>query len=170
MLRYFALSTVIVALVLAAILALPHVARDARQSLYRSSAQATPGPATRGDRDSGSRDVAVRGDAPWALSALPGCFHQEHFAAGDEVFVHAKMPRDARRVAAGLTLSTADCRLRVGRNDATVARGDNVLHIPPPARLYVAGERLLLETRTGSRLMLRTYAIVAGGAPRFTMK
>ncbi|GAC1306126.1 MAG: hypothetical protein NVSMB19_18040 [Vulcanimicrobiaceae bacterium] len=109
----------------------------------------------------------MSGDAPWALSALPACFRQVHAASGSQAFVRAKIPAGARVVAAGATLATADCRLRVGAGDATVARGENVLHIPAPARLLVAGDRLLLETRAGARLTLRTYAIVTGGPPHF---
>lgn len=70
----------------------------------------------------------------------------------------------------GATLATVDCRLRVGADDARVTRGEDAFHIPAPARLYVAGELLLLETRVGPRMTLRTYTIVAGGAPHFVAK
>jgi len=148
------------------LVALPRAPREAPQSRYSENG-ATPGPIAPGDAVRGPDPRPVGGDAPWALSALPECFHQVHFASGDAAFVGSKMPPGSRAVAAGATLATADCRLRVGVGDATVARGDNLLRVPPPARFFVAGDRLLLRTRAGARITLRTYAIVAGGAPRF---
>lgn len=170
MARYLALATLVVALVLAAMLALGRGSRLDPQSTYASSARATPGSPM---HESGARDLrpqAVTGDAPWALSALPECFHQLHFASGSDAFVRAKMPSSVRRVGAGAFLVTADCRLRIGATDATVTRGENVLHIPAPARFFIARDRLLLETRSAGRSTLRTYEIVAGGAPAFVAK
>jgi len=149
-------------------LALPQAPREDAQSRYSRSV-ATPRPPQR--RDDGAaragRGPAARGDAPWALSALPECFRQRRITSGGEAFVRAKMPPAARRVAGGMELATVDCRLFVGAAGATVRRGDDAFRIPPPARFSVAGDRLLLETRDGARVTLRTYVLVAGGAPRF---
>ncbi len=150
-------------------MALPHAQRSDPQTRYFGRKGATPGPSM---RDGALRGDArpVSGDAPWALSALPACFRQVHVASGNAAFMRAKVPPGARAVAAGSALATADCRLRVGATDGIVARGDNVFHVPPPARFFVAGDHLVLETRSGARVTLRTYAIVAGGRPRFVRR
>ncbi|GAC1302790.1 MAG: hypothetical protein NVSMB21_01100 [Vulcanimicrobiaceae bacterium] len=149
------------------VLAIPQAPRPDPQSRYVSG-RATPGPPMRDDASHGREAPPVGGEAPWALSALPACFRQIRLAAGTVAFVRSKVPHAARRVAAGATLATADCRLRVGANDAAVIRGENAFHIPAPARLFVWGKRLLLETRVGRRATLRTYTIVAGGPPHFS--
>lgn len=167
MARYLALATVVVLLAIGAILALPHVGREAGRSVYHSQAAATPGPPTRGDGARDARAVAVTGDAPWALSALPGCFHQVRAASGNAAFVRAHLPPGAQRVRAEATLVTRDCRLRVGADDAVVSRADNVLHIPRPASLFVSRKRLLLLSRDGQRWILRTYVLASGLRPTF---
>jgi hypothetical protein len=164
-LRYFAAATAIVAAAIALILALPRGAPPVAKPRY-VTATGTPGPPDGRERDA-YVPQAVTGDAPWALSALPGCFRQVSHARGPLAFVRAAMPPGARAVPPGRVLTTADCTLATGDGVVTVRRGENVLRIPPPARLYATVSHLYLLTRRGAGAELRTYVLTNGAAPRF---
>jgi hypothetical protein len=61
----------------------------------------------------------------------------------------------------------ADCTLEVGSNSAVVVRGDNRLIVPPLAKFFVAGHRLILDRIEGKREDVRTYSLSGGIAPSF---
>lgn|GEM_PF-488168 len=165
MLRYYALATLIVGAALAAMLALPRrpAGPDAVPRYHTGSG--TPGPPARDLAHAGPPTVS--GNAPWALSALPACFRQRSSARGPAAFARAHIPPGARPVAAGSTLRVADCTLEVRADSAVVTRGANRLVIPPVARLYVAGARLILDRSEGPHDDVRVYVLTGGAAPAF---
>jgi hypothetical protein len=163
--RYFAVSTAIVAAVLAAILALPERPRTPASGAHYASSRNTPGP---GQRDTfASEGAPVSGNAPWALSALPECFRQRSSTTGPPAFARAKIPRAARRIAPGATLHVADCTLTVLARTVLVTRGENRLVVPPEASVYAAGDALILDRRDGPWEDVRIYALPSGAAPAF---
>ncbi|PZR58327.1 MAG: hypothetical protein DLM50_04240 [Candidatus Meridianibacter frigidus] len=84
-------------------------------------------------------------NAPWALSALPECWLQQRVWRGRRVEDVAKhIPAGAQRLPAGTRIELRDCRLTVRADDALVARGADRFHIPPEAKFYAAGSRLVL--------------------------
>lgn len=78
----------------------------------------------------------LRGDAPWALSALPECMIQTQEWKGTLAWVRGHLPRLARLVAPSSTLRYNNCTIVVSRDDAVVSRGSDRLRIPPIAHLY----------------------------------
>ena len=156
-LRYFAVATAIVAVVLLAITSL-RLAREPAPASHYASASGTPGPPQR-DLERSVSAGDMEGDAPWALSALPECFRQLSSASGSPAFVRGKMPSGARLVPSGATIVSADCTLAVRGDEVRVVRGADRLRVPPAARLYEAsGGRLVLDRRSGAREELRVYA------------
>lgn len=131
-------------------------------SVYAS----VPPKAAQGGSVSTQHSRAFRGDAPWALSALPECFSQlSKYTSPTLAYVAAHIPKDVTPVRAPSTLRYADCTVRVAGRTVYVDRGDDRLRIPPPVRLYVGGNRhlaLLRKTQTGYEL--RVYEPVSGGA------
>ncbi len=79
---------------------------------------------------------AVRGDAPWALSALPECMVQLAEGKGSVAVLLAHLPRGAQRVVPPVTLQYDDCTLSIAGDEALVRRGADRLRIPPVARFY----------------------------------
>ncbi len=148
------LASAIVVAVALLVLALPHARHDDVASRYASDARATAGPA-QNDR-LGSSAMPVTGAAPWALSALPECFHQRASRSGTIVFARALLAR-AKPIVPPFRMRVADCTLVVEANSATVTRGENRLVIPPPVRFYSAGSELLVERRDGARDDVRVY-------------
>jgi len=130
-----------------------------------SSSQATPGPAQR--EEALQTPPPLRGSAPWALSALPECFHQDAQRSGTPAFARAKFPAGAVPVPSGVRLVIADCTLDVERRSAVVVRGDNRLLVPPVARFYIAGKTLILDRVDGAHEDVRTYTLYGGTPPRF---
>jgi hypothetical protein len=163
--RFLALATAIVFGAMAVILALPKQPSPSLPAPRYTSGDGTPGPSA---HDDGRRQPPpVTGNAPWALSALPECFHQRAGAHGPPAFARARIPRGARPVAAPATLQAGDCTLVVAADSATVTRGENRLLIPAVARFYVAGDRLILERSEGARDDVRVYVLTSGARPAF---
>lgn len=133
--------------------------------MHYSSSTATPGPAQNAE-DLGT-PPPLRGNAPWALSALPECFHPDSSRSGTPAFARARFPAAAVLVPSGRRLRVADCTLEVGSGTAVVVRGDNRLVVPPVARFYTAGRTLILDRTAGGREEVRTYSLPAGVAPEF---
>lgn len=136
--------------------------RDAPPPVRYETATGTPGPPQR-DRNASSLPETTRGDAPWALSALPECFRQLSSATGSGAFARSKIPAGARPLADGAVLVVADCTLTVRGDRIEVVRGSERLRVPPQSRLLLAGERLILDRRDGEREDVRLYA--RAGAP-----
>jgi hypothetical protein len=166
--RYLAIAT---AIVLGSVLALVGFDRThrSRDEPYAATvhAPASPRPETAGLGTA----RPMEGDAPWALSALPGCFRQTREIHGPVAYVRAhdadlQRPRwhrvrDAR-------LRTGDCTLWVAEESAHVERGDTHLVIPPDARFYVSGRLIVLDRFDGASESLRSYRLSDGRAPIFT--
>lgn len=130
-----------------------------------SSSSATPGPAQ--GEENLQTPPALRGNAPWALSALPECFHQDVQRSGTPEFARANFPAGAVRVPSGVRLVVADCTLDVEPGSAVVVRGDNRLVVPPLVRFYVAGKSLILDRTDGPHEDVRTYSLHGGAPPHF---
>lgn len=154
MLRYLALASAIVVAVVLIVLAIPHASHDEAASRYVSDPRATAGPA-QNDR-SHATALPFTGDAPWALSALPECFHQRSSRSGTTVFARVLLA-GAHAIAPGTVLHVADCTVAISRDFAIVTRGENRLRIPPPARFYARGEATIVERRDGVRDDVRVY-------------
>lgn len=106
----------------------------------------------------GAGNAPVRGDAPWALSALPDCLIQQSESTGSLAFVRSKMPAGATAVPSGTILRYGPCTILVRDGEALVSRGDDRLRIPPHVTLYRAGHVLALLRESGSRGELRVYS------------
>src|SRR5580704_3187550 len=121
MLRYYLISTALV-LTLGAILAAFHrPGHELRVASVQSTASPSP------PRRQGTSAYLARvpnGDAPWAMSALPECFHQRHEVHGPRGFVLAHLPAGARRIPPGTSVSSKDCTVVVGERSIDVRRGD----------------------------------------------
>jgi hypothetical protein len=102
----------------------------------------------------------MTGDAPWALSALPGCFHQRSEMRGTDAYVRGAIPPAMREVPSGSHLAFGPCTISVAEREVYVSRGSDRLRVPPTATLYRdAGALALLYEHDGQRV-LRIYDIV----------
>jgi hypothetical protein len=164
--RYLGIATLIVIGLLVLLTKLPRESAGSNGDVRYSSSSATPGPAQNADRPA-APPGPVSGDAPWALSALPECFHQVSQRSGTPEFARAEFPRGARLVAPGLRLRVADCTLDVARDSAVVVRGENRFVVPPAARFFVAGSHVVLDRTAGGRVEVRVYAVRGQPEPRF---
>ena len=155
--RFYAAATALVAAFLFLITQHREPPPDLRVS---ARANGTPSP-PRFEAAAPGRDVeAVRGDAPWALSALPDCARQHTEMRGSAAEVRAKIPADATPVSGDVR--AGPCTIHVGADGIIVRRGEDRLRIPPPARLLHLGARYYLyrENRKGAEL--RVYSFVDG--------
>lgn len=155
MLRYFAIATVIVLSVV--VLATAWQNRELiRIRIAPTSLPASPKPADStggGDR----ANVPYRGEAPWALSALPECLTQLSVTTGSLPFVRSHVPSGATQVVPPATLAYGDCTISVTGDEAEVRRGNDRFHIPGSVRFY-RGPALLAVLRSGgSGNELRVY-------------
>lgn len=168
MLRYLAIATIIVVLAVVGMLQLGRFVKPL-QSRYTS--HVAPAASPRPEATSNATVAPVSGAAPWALSALPGCFVTHGSLGGSSAFVRAR----ARTLAPGpwhrvvnVRLRSGDCELSITGHAARVVRGDTRLTIPPDARFFVAGKRLVLHRVADGRTELRAYELRDGTPPRFT--
>jgi hypothetical protein len=164
--RYLGIATLLVIGFVVILTNLPHGTAGSSGDVRYSSSTATPGPAQNTD-PSAATPGAVSGDAPWALSALPECFHQLSQRSGTPAFARAEFPHGARLVGPGQRLRVADCTLDVARDSAVVVRGDNRFVVPPAARFFVAGPDVVLDRAAGGRVEVRVYAVRGQATPQF---
>jgi len=145
MIRYYAIATVIVLSVV--VLATAWENRELiRIRIASTSLPASPKPAdSTGGR---SENVPLRGDAPWALSALPECLTQLSVTTGSLPYVRAQVPAGATPVVPPATLAYGDCTISVTGDEAEVRRGNDRFHIPGSVRFY-RGPALLAVLRSG---------------------
>ena len=162
MLPYYAVAAVLVLVAIAIFASVQRRSREVRVS--SEPAHGTPSPPRR-EAPSTFLPAAVTGTAPWALSAVPECFHQESEAHGSAAFVAARLPAQARRLAPGSTLVAADCTLLVGAETLTLRRGAEQLVVPPETRAYALGERLAVLREAGAKSDLRVYRRVSEARP-----
>jgi len=164
MLPFYVVATVLVvgALVIGSLRSHPGKPLDVR------TVQATGTPsASRVQSRATIVPFAVRGNAPWALSALPECFRQELAVRGPIAFVRAHLAPAAHAIPAGTVLNQADCVVTFGVRTIGVMRGDVRLVIPPDTRAFAAGGSLAVLRRAGASAELRVYRAGDGGPLRF---
>jgi hypothetical protein len=99
----------------------------------------------------------LRGDAPWALSALPECLSQLSESIGPLNYVREHLPGNAVPIVPPATLVYGDCTITVTGDEAFVRRGDDRLRIPPHVQFYRAPGMLALIRRTARGAELRVY-------------
>jgi len=132
-----------------------------RRDLIRINIAPTTLPAAPKPADSTGRgtrpDVAFLGDAPWALSALPGCLEQIQVTTGPIAFVRAHVPPGATPVVPPATFSYGNCTISVAGDEAYVRRGNDRFHIPPVVRFYRGPALLAVLREGGSGNELRVY-------------
>lgn len=156
MLRYYLIATVLVVSIVTLVTA--YVNRDfIRIRLASTTLRVPPKPAAPYDGPSGANVRALRGDAPWALSALPGCLQQTGNAHGGATSVRALLPAGSIPIVAPATLVYGPCTIFVRDGEAIVRRGRDVLRIPPIAQFYRSGDRLVLLRTTDDTADLRIY-------------
>jgi hypothetical protein len=152
--RYFAIATVIVLTVV--VLATAWENRELiRIRIASTNLPAPPKPA---DSMGGRRqDVPFRGDAPWALSALPECLTQLSSSTGTLAYVRGRVPEGATPVVPPATLSYGDCTISVVGDEADVRRGNDRFHIPGSVRFYRGPALLAVLQSSGGGNELRVY-------------
>ena len=155
MLRYYLLATVIVLAVAVGIAG--WVNRDAlRIKIASAYARVNPKPDAAAARGEGSHR-GIRGDAPWALSALPECLIQTSKSTGPQGYVRGRLPPGVQPVAPPATLRYGDCTLLVTDGEVFVRRGEDRFRIPPHVRLYRAPGVLALLREGPDGNELRVY-------------
>jgi hypothetical protein len=149
------IATAIVVTFVSIVAGVQRAARELRVASVQSTASPSP---PRAQAPSTPSPRAVRGDAPWALSALPECFHQTREVNGPPAFVDAAIPPGATAVQPGRALVVGDCTVAVGAGSIEVRRGTEWLRVPPVATLYALpnGDWALLR-REAHASVLRIY-------------
>ena len=158
MLRYYLAATLLVAAFVFAVTARKYLPPDLRIS---APATGTPSAPRVEASESPGTEPPVRGDAPWALSALPDCARQHSEDRGPAPAVRAKIPAGARAVDAPVL--AGPCTIEVRDDAIWVARGGDRLRIPPVAHLFAWGGRYYLFRQDGSRGELRIYTLQQPG-------
>ena len=156
MLRYYLIATVIVVAIGTALLG--HRLASLRDFDVRGRPNPSMTPTvTRGDDAQASAAKNFRGDGPWVLSALPGCFVQMSSIAGPTSQLAHLIPPEGTRIRPAATLRRGNCTLVVGEHDVWVFRAGDRLRIPPEARLYDAPAGLTLVYERDGRMEIRVY-------------
>ncbi|MEO6835905.1 MAG: hypothetical protein ABI231_08370 [Candidatus Tumulicola sp.] len=156
MLRYFVIATIVV--LGTAVVIAGWVNRDMiRIKIASVYAPVAPKPEPSSTTGRGTT-VGLRGDAPWALSALPECLIQTSESTGRRSYVLEHLPAGAVAVAAPASLTYGDCTISVSGDEAYVRRGSDRFRIPPHVRFYRApgALALLYESASGGN-ELRVY-------------
>jgi hypothetical protein len=156
MLRYYLISTALVVTLCIIASAIHRASHELRVASVESTGSPSP------PRRQGAAPYSPpppNGNAPWAMSALPECFHQDRELHGTRAFVRAHVPAGARLLPRGTTLHSGDCTVIVGDRAVEVVRGDERLRVPPVAALYALPRGrfgLLRDDPAGS--VLRVYS------------
>ncbi|MBV8332755.1 MAG: hypothetical protein JO192_08490 [Candidatus Eremiobacteraeota bacterium] len=155
MLRYLLLSAFIVFGI--AIVVAGWMNRDLiRIKIASVYAKVSPKPVPANPAESVS-PAPLRGDAPWALSALPECLVQLSETSGPPAFVMSHLPAGAVQIAPPATLHYADCTISLAGDEAYVVRGPDRLRIPPKVWLYRSATSLAMVRRDARGTELRVY-------------
>ena len=107
-----------------------------------------------------SNGLPLRGDAPWALSALPECLIQLSETTGPPRYVLAHLPSGAMPVSPPARLTYADCTIAIVDDEALVTRGADRFRIPPRVRFYRTEATLALLHVESGGMELRVYQAV----------
>jgi hypothetical protein len=160
MARYFVIAAVLVVGTFVGITAYYHYGLTIKVGTSRAT---MPPHASSSAPPSAYRHRGLRGDAPWALSALPECLVQTGEWKGPIAAVRAHVPRGAQALVPPQTLSFGDCTLFIDGDEAFVRRGDDRLRIPPHVRFYgfLRGLAMLRVACRGGGCpaVLRVYAV-----------
>jgi hypothetical protein len=155
MLRYLLLSTAIVLGV--AVLATGWANRDLiRIKIAAIAARAPAKPGGAGPVPN-SPAAPLRGDAPWALSALPDCLIQTSESTGSLPYVRAHLPAGTEPIVPPATLVYGDCTITIAGDEAHVRRAADRLRIPPRVYFYRAPSLLVLIRETARGAQMRVY-------------
>ncbi|HKE35867.1 MAG TPA: hypothetical protein VKB39_00445 [Candidatus Baltobacteraceae bacterium] len=155
MLRYLLVSTIIVLTV--AVVVAGWINRDLiRIKMASVYAPVSPKPVPSNPIES-SHPAALKGDAPWALSALPECLVQMSETTGPPAYTAAHLPAGSVPVRSPATLRYGDCTISVTGDEAFVSRGADRFRIPPRVRFYRTPQLLALLRVEGSGSELRVY-------------
>jgi hypothetical protein len=155
LLRYLLLSTIIVVGV--AVIATGWANRDLIRIKIASVYARIPAKAGGARALERGQSVALHGDAPWALSALPGCLTQISESSGPASYVRSRLPRGAAAIVPPATLVYGDCTITIAGDQAYVRRGADRLHIPPSVQFYRASGLLALIREDSRVAQLRVY-------------
>jgi hypothetical protein len=150
--RYFVLATVIVLTIAVLVTAWSN-----RELIASTSVPMSPKPDdTNGP--TGHSNVPFRGDAPWALSAVPDCLRVVSTTTGPLAYVLPHVPAGATVVVPPATLVYGDCTISVVGDEASVRRGDDRFHIPARVRFYRGPSVLAVLRMDGGGNELRVYS------------
>ncbi len=153
MVRYLMVSTAIVLAIVVGVAAWVH--RDLIAIRIASVYAPSTKPGAASGRQAG-QTAALRGDAPWALSALPECVIQTSESTGPQRYVRSRLPSGAVAIVPPAKLTFGDCTIFVVGDEAFVRRGADRLRIPPRVQFYRAGDLLVL-VRESPNSELRVY-------------
>ncbi|MGH7660599.1 MAG: hypothetical protein ACRENA_06755 [Vulcanimicrobiaceae bacterium] len=151
--RFYLAATILVAVFIFAITLRRHQQAELRVSASPSGTPSAP----RSQTPSSPGLTAVRGDAPWALSALPDCAHQYSETRGTLAFVTRAIPHGATAVSGHL--QAGPCSIDVVPSGILIVRGKDRLRIPPPARLLYEDGRYYLYEHDRKDAVLRVYSL-----------
>ena len=166
MIRYLAIATALVVGAVVLILAAGERFSFDTNVGGHAIAGMTPSPATSGAAAAASaRAGGFRGEAAWALGALPECYHETMMERDRPATVARAEPPVDVALPAGSRVRTGDCTIGVASGGLTIRRADDVFVVPGVARFYVArdaarGDTLVLVRATGG-LEMRRYAFRA---------
>jgi|GEM_PF-2030490 hypothetical protein len=152
--RFLAAAAVLVAAFVFVVTLRKMSAPDLRVS---ARASGTPS-ASRMQSNESAGPQALSGDAPWALSALPGCARQHAEHRGSTADVRAKIPSAATPVRGRIRAGV--CTVDVTADGIIVERGGDRLRIPPPARLLYWNDRYYLYEDDRKGAVLRVYSFL----------
>ena len=156
MLRWYAIATLVVVLVGAALTA--HRFLMGETKLASVQVRVSPRADARPER--GSRRVPASGfrmQGPAVLSTVPDCVIQEKLIRGPRAFVDSQLPRPRQRVPAGSRITVGACTILVRTGDLLVARGEDRLRVSPNARLFTIPNGLLVDVDEGRVVEARLY-------------
>jgi hypothetical protein len=152
-LRYYLLSTVIVCTVILVGALFVHRASVA---IKIASVYASVPPKPIDEARLAGTAPPFSGEAPWALSALPECFHQRSEITGPRDFVLAHMP--AGIAVQSAVLHASDCTLTIASPRALVTRGSDRLRLADSS-FYRIGADLGVLHRDGRFAEFRRYRV-----------
>jgi hypothetical protein len=153
--RYLALSTFIVLTIAIAIAA--WVNRDLIRLKIASVYARVPVKPGESQAPRSGSTAGLRGDAPWALSALPECVRQQSESRGTPLYVRAHVPPNASPIVPPDNLRYGNCTIAVRGWEAFVRRGNDVFRIPPRVQFFKSGNLLVMLRIANGSGDLRIY-------------
>ena len=156
MLRWYAIATLVVVLVGAALTAHHFLMGQTKLASVRVAVS----PRADARAEHGSRGVPASGfrmQGPAMLSTVPDCVIQEKLIRGPRAFVESQLPRARERVPPGSRLTVGACTILVRSDDLLVMRGNDTLRVSPDARLFTISNGLLVEVDEGRFVEARLY-------------